>query len=46
MITRAVLRLQPQTAAPCTALCAVDGFDAAVKLCALRNVAWSDGRCV
>lgn len=37
VITRAVLRLQPQTAAPCTALCAVDGFDAAVKLLRLAQ---------
>jgi len=37
IITRAVLRLQPESAAPCTALCAVNGFDAAVKLLRLAQ---------
>ena len=37
IITRAVLRLQPQSAAPCTALCSVAGFDAAVKLLRLAQ---------
>lgn len=37
VITRAVLRLQPESAAPCTALCAVADFDAAVKLLRLAQ---------